>query len=460
VVVAAPGFAPLVGLIGRNQGIPILQAAVYPGAFALHSDAELVDNTTQTVFTQIVDLLTRPIKAETKKGVETASPEHVVFTGTLDEVNRFFLNRKWSDGMPVIPPTVNRVEEFLNYTDLSPHQEIAILPSANLRATSWNIAVNGVMAGCQPEHLPLLIAMVRAMGEPASRLTSWGGSTHSFISFLCVNGPLARQLGIDHGQGLIAYPTNQVIGRALGLIERNIAGFRIKETQMGSFGKTQSWVLAEDEQALFEIGWEPFHVEKGFDKNVSAVSVGSSTIWGQNLIPATSDARIIMQLMAYGITYKECFASGNIGSSRTELMTPSVAKVLAGGGYTRKSLKEDLIKTARKVTYEWAFSKVYGTFGKVYPSFEEELANCLAEPAAEKAKLPPWFPRFPGWEEIQTTPSTREGNIELLVCGDPSRNKAQTLAGSGLVTREIKLPANWDSLMKERRYRPLNSYYL
>jgi hypothetical protein len=78
------------------------------------------------------------------------------------------------------------------------------------------------------------------MGDPAFRYSRHGGSTHSFTNFFWVNGPLARQLGIDHGQGLIANPVNSVIGRAMSLIERNIAGFRIKETQMGSFGKLQS----------------------------------------------------------------------------------------------------------------------------------------------------------------------------------------------------------------------------
>ena len=123
-VVAAPGFAPLVGLIGRNQGVPSVPAAVYPGAFALHTDTELEENARTTVFPQVVDLLTKPIKADKQKGPE-ASPETIVFKGTLDEINRYFLSRKWSDGMPVIPPTIRRVEEFLKFTDLSPHEEIA-----------------------------------------------------------------------------------------------------------------------------------------------------------------------------------------------------------------------------------------------------------------------------------------------------------------------------------------------
>jgi hypothetical protein len=449
-----------VKLIGRNQEVPSLPVAVYPGPFELHTDAELEENTRTQVFPQIVDVLTKPLKVEESRKADSPNPRNIVGSGTIDEINNYFSLKKWSDGMPVIPPTIGRVEEFLKFTDLAQDETIATLPSANLRATPWNIAVNGVMAGCRPEHMPLLIAAVRVLGDSSFSLASHGGSTHSFNLFLCVNGPLARQLGIDHGQGLIAHPINRVIGRALTLIERNIAGFRIKETQMGSFGKTLSWVLAEDEEALVQIGWEPYHVEKGFDRNANTVSAGSSTIWGQNLIPSTSDAKTLMLMMAHEISHKECFASGVIRSGRTELMTPGVAKLLAGGGYSKKSLQEDLIKNARRVTYEWAYCKVNGSFGRVYPSFEEELENCLAEPGTAKGMLPPWYPRFYGWEKIETTHSLQAERIDLLICGDPSRNKAQTMAGGRMVSSEVKLPANWDTLMQKKSYRSLKSYYL
>jgi hypothetical protein len=196
------------------------------------------------------------------------------------------------------------------------------------------------------------------------------------------------------------------------------------------FGYPVSWVLAEDEKFLFEIGWEPYHVEKGFDKNVSTVTGCCSTMWGQNNIPATSDATIVMQLIAREMTYKEGLASGSLGSARTELITPPVAKVLADGGYTKKSLKEDLVKTARIGAFEYNWHRVYGSFGRVYPPFEKTLAEFLASPAAEKGRLPPWYPEFPGWEEFVTTPSLQAGKVEILVCGDRSRNKTQTMAST------------------------------
>jgi hypothetical protein len=442
--------------------VPSLQVATYPGAFALHSDAELVDNTTTTVFPQIVELLTKPVKETEEKIAEAVSPRAIVFTGNLDKVNRHFLAKKWADGLPVIPPTIKRVEEFLKYTDLPPDQVIALFPS-KLRATPWNIAVNGVMAGCRPEYMPILVAAVEAMASGSNDALGSSG-THSNIPYLWINGPLTRQLGIDHGQGLITHPTNQVIGRALSLLIGNIAGYRIKEKRVGTFGYPQSWVLAEDEKLLSEIGWEPYHVEKGFDRNASTVTGCCSTIWGQNNIPATSEPKIVMQLIAREITYKEGFASGSIGSARTELLTPPVAKVLAGGGYTKKSLKEDLAQTARIGAFEYNWHRVYGSFGKVYPSFEETLEEFLASPAAEKGKIPPWYPKFPGWEEFVTTPSIHPGKIEILVCGDPSRNKTQTMAGPGASspppTREIKLPKKWNEFMEELGYPLLKSFYL
>jgi hypothetical protein len=464
VVVAGPAFKKQAEVTAYDQGVPSVRVAVYPGPFDLHSDSQVRENAVKIVVPQVIEALTKPLP-ESASAQEASRKEkkarEVVFTGTVDEVNRYFSDYQWSDGMAIIPPTVERVEEFLQYTDYAPYEEIAVLPLANLRATPWNIAVNAVMAGARPQYMPIIMAAVQAIGDPAFRLAVTGGSTHSFNTFYWVNGPLARQLGIDYGQGLIAAQANQVIGRTMSLIERNIAGFRIKETQMGTFGKLQSWVLAEDEEALKKIGWQPDHVEKGFDKDVSTVSVASSTFMGQNIIPSTSDPKILIQLLAYGITYNEAFASGMINSPRTLLLAPTTAEVLAKGGYTKKTLIEDLVETARKPTYEWTFSKVYGSYGRIFSSFDKEVEKDLNDPRAAKGKLPPWYPRAPGWEEIKTTPSITRNTIHILVCGDPSRNKAQVLAGgTGKSVKEVKLPATWDELMEKAGYRPLKEFVI
>ena len=445
--------------MAKEAGIPSLQVAVYPDPFDLETDAQLQEKSARIVVPQIIDALTKPIPAS-KSAAEKRDSREIVFTGTIDQINRYFTEKGWSDGLSTTPPTKEKVAEFLKYTDYPPDQEIAVLPPANLKATPWNIAINGVMAGCRPEYMPVLIAAVQSMGDPAFRYSRHGGSTHSFTNFFWVNGPLARQLGIDHGQGLIAHPVNAVIGRAMSLIERNIAGLRIKETQMGSFGKTSSWVLAEDEEAMNQLGWEPYHVEKEFAENANTLSAGNSTVWGRNLVPSTSDPAILMQVIAYGITTTEALASGFTGQSRRYVLVgPGVAKILAEGGYTKRSLRQDLMKTGRKITYEAVFSQVYGSFGRVQGSFEAELGRALRDRNTEKRKLPPWYPRFPGWEEIETTPAINM--VDFIVCGDPARNKVQILAGGpGVAIKEIKLPANWDELMEKAGYRPLQEFFL
>jgi hypothetical protein len=459
--VAGPGFVQLANLTGISNSVPSLQLAVYPGPFDLHTDAVLAQNSEKELVPQIVKGLTGKIEPAAE-GAKKKGSEAVVFSGTLEEVNKYFTDNGWSDGAAIVPPTAERVATFLKYTDYAPDEEIAVLASANLRATPRNIAINAIMAGARPEHMPILIAMVQAVGDPRYKVSysRRAGSTHSFQTYFWLNGPVARQLGVDFSQGLVASPVNHVLARAMSLIERNIAGYQIKLTQVGTFGKLASWVLAEDDESALRIGWKPYNVEKGLDVNANTVTTGESTVWGQNLIPSTSDAKTLMQLIAYDLTRKEQFAAGWNGSKRVLLMTPTTAQVLAEGGYTKESLKKDLAATARVITYEWAWSKVHGSYGAIYPPFEQELVKVLAEPRAEKGKLPPWYPRFPGWEEIQTTPSvTNPNDLEILVLGDPSRNKVQTMSANGYGHKQIRLPKNWDALMKTAGYRPLQEFH-
>jgi len=147
-----------------------------------------------------------------------------VFRGTLEEVNEFFWNKGWTDGLPIVPPTIEKIEDFLKYTDRSPDEEIAILPQANLRATPRNVAINAIMAGCRPEYLPLLIAAVEAIGEPEFNLTGIG-TTGCIVPWLLINGPIVKQLRIEQGVGLASRGPNPAIGRAFGLVVRNVAGF-------------------------------------------------------------------------------------------------------------------------------------------------------------------------------------------------------------------------------------------
>jgi hypothetical protein len=154
------------------------------------------------------------------------APRDIVFTGTLDEVQEHFYERRWSDGLPIIPPTLDRVERFLRFTEREPDEVLGVTPPANRQATVWNVAVNGVMAGCRPEYMPILLAVVEAIVDPAYKVED-AGSTPGWESLIVLSGPIIKELGFNSGQGVmrVGKQANTSIGRFLRLYLRNLAGF-------------------------------------------------------------------------------------------------------------------------------------------------------------------------------------------------------------------------------------------
>ena len=217
----------------------------------------------------------------------------------------------------------------------------------------WHVAVNGVMAGCKPEYMPLLIALTKAMTTGEFRHTL--GSTHAWISYCWANGPVARQLGLDHGQGQINEQANVAIGRFMNLAMLNLAGYYVKQDRMGTFGYPVSWCLAEDDEACLRVGWNPYHVRQGIGLNESAMTVASTLLWGNNMPPG----------------------SGVQVTHRTILMTEEVAALLKEKYGTVGNLENQLIATARRPLYERTFAHYYANPGSAinpnHTSLEEYM---------------------------------------------------------------------------------------
>lgn len=366
VMIAAPGFDTQAKTTAYNNGVPALRVAVYPGAFASHTEEQLKQNTREVLWPQILEMLTEPItqqEIDENQQLQPTDPQEVVFSGTIDEVNEFYNDMMWSDGMPIIPPTIERVEEFMNYTDYRWNRTIAVLSPSYRQSLVWHVAVNGVMAGCKPEYMPLLIALTKAMTSGEFRRTL--GSTHAWVPYCWVNGPVARQLGIDHGQGQINEQANVAIGRFLNLAMLNLAGYYVKQDRMGTFGYPVSWCLAEDDEACLRVGWNPHHVRQGLQLNQSAVTAASTLLWGNNMPPATTDGEKIMQLLAWDITERCQLAlgSGVQFTNRAILMTEEVAALLQEQYGTIDNLEDQLILTARRPLYERTFAHYYANPG-------------------------------------------------------------------------------------------------
>src|SRR5438132_10328908 len=171
VPVIARGFAAMARGIGRAIGLAELPIAVYPGVIPTDGDDVFERNVVEQVAPAVIaSLVERAAPASANAAAADPGPREIVFSGGLDELQDHFAEQGWSDGLPVVPPTLERVERFLRFTDRDPDESIGVLPPESREATVWNVAVNGVMAGCRPEYMPILLAVADAVGDPGFRL--------------------------------------------------------------------------------------------------------------------------------------------------------------------------------------------------------------------------------------------------------------------------------------------------
>jgi hypothetical protein len=197
--------------------------------------------------------------------------------GTPEDAGADFFDtayeNQWTDGMPVIAPTPERVERFLAVVDRHPDEVIAVMPPRQGPATIRGIAANAVMAGCLPEYLPVVIAAVEAINDPGFPLATLVGMRPETPFFL-VNGPVRDRIGLECGRGCLGpgWRANATIGRALRLVMINLGGLAPGTYARSCFASPlqYSFCAGEDEA---NSAWEPFHVERGFRRDQSSVSV-------------------------------------------------------------------------------------------------------------------------------------------------------------------------------------------
>ena len=468
VTVAAPTFVAQVHSTGVNRGVPVLRTAEYPGAFASHSTDELKKNAREILWPQIKTALTTQI---TKEEIAKYAPEgkrpadEIIYYGNYDEIQEYMQINGWTDGLPIVPPTDEKIQEYLKFTGFKGSDVLGTYALAYRECTVYTVAANAVMAGVPPEFLPICIAFVQGMNNGEWRKPL--ASTHGWTPFAWLNGPLARQLGIDNQQGMISEKANKALGRFIDLAMLNIGGYYVKENRMGSFGYLTPFTFSEDDEACVKIGWKPYHVQQGFDLNANTITAGSALAWGNNITPATDDAEKIMNLMAFDITEKQQNGLGNTNPqvNRTVFITEYVAKDLAKEYKTKSDLEDALIETARRPLALRTYAHYWANTGSQQykrRSFDEHY-EMLKKDEAEQAEMTPtpeWYKPIVDENEIMTIATMNKGDTAFLVTGDANRNKVQVMPGGGFVTTEIKLPKNWNELVAPLGYEPIENFYL
>lgn len=190
------------------------------------------------------------------------------------EASQLFYQQGWTDGLPIIPPTRTRVDEMIHWLDRLPDEMIGLVPPRQGRATLEKLAINAVMAGCRPEHFPVVVTAVGAILEPSFGLAGVQATTGPHAPLIIVNGPIVRTLNINSESNAFGpgWESNAVIGRALRLVLLNIGGGIPGTVDKSTQGQPSKYTfcIAENEEAN---PWEPLHVERGFDQATSTVTV-------------------------------------------------------------------------------------------------------------------------------------------------------------------------------------------
>jgi hypothetical protein len=266
-----------------------------------------------------------------------------------DEVLEAFHARRWTDGLPIVPPTPRRVKAMIAGSGRRGHEVIAVIPPRWAEATVEHIAINAVMAGCVPAHMPLLVAAVQAAAAPEFGLYSVQATTHPCAVMMLVSGPIIGELGLNAAHGAMGpgFRANAAAGRALRLILMNVGGAIPGHGDQSTHGSPAkfSYCVAENEAAT---PWEPFRVTRGFGREDSTVTVfsgeGPHNINDHVCTSAESTLTVVADTMT---TVGHNNAGSVIRGDVLVVFGPEHAHTIASGGLSRGDVQRFLFERAR-----------------------------------------------------------------------------------------------------------------
>jgi hypothetical protein len=269
-------------------------------------------------------------------------PEEILINPDAEKISQEFYLRHLTDGLPIIPPTPERVSRFLEYSQLAADQVVAILPPRRGKATVEKIAINAVMAGCLPIFMPVVEHAVKALSQEEFNLAGVNATTHPVAIATMVNGPVSREVGINSGVGCLG-PGNLVnatIGRAIRLCMLNIAGAVPGVGDHATHGSpakySYSFAEAEDKSP-----WETLHVERGFDSEDSTVTVLAVEAAHNVNDHRSTCAEDLLDTVAHTASTAGCNNS-HVPGEILVLMSPEHASTLKKDGWDKRDVKDYL----------------------------------------------------------------------------------------------------------------------
>lgn len=326
---------------------------------------------------------------------------------------------RWTDGLPVVPPTRDLVDAFVGASGRAGDELIGEIPPLGGEATIERIAANAVMAGCRPEYMPVVVTALEAMLERPFNLNGMQCSTHMATPLVIVHGPIRERLDVNSGNNVFGqgWRANATIGRAVKLALVNLGGAWPGEADKSTLGHPgkYTYCIGENEERS---PWEPLHVERGLDPEDSAVTVfGCEGPHNVNAQMASSPFEVL-----------SCVASvmATLGSNNPYVMGesfvvlgPEHAEICAREGWKRRDVRQFLFDNARVEHRRLKLGGVYG-------------------PETDKYNVwPRWIDRTR--DDVMVPVARRAEDLTVLVAGGPGRHSAYLPGwGSRSVTRKIE----------------------
>jgi hypothetical protein len=293
-----------------------------------------------------IDALTVPLTDREKYKGPAPEPQPASrFLGpdTEENLHQHFKDLDYTDYLPIVLPTEERVANMLKGTSHEPGEVIKTLdwPGGKREVTVERVATCAVMAGARPEHLPVILALANHI--------PFGNSTSSMANMILVNGPIRDEVGMNYGLNVMGphNEANSVIGRSYTIMSKTIGGLHSGKTTWSTLGSTMQYnnvCIAENEEALPE-GWEPFHVQMGFKPNDNVITVAT----GWSYISSVTEAKREYPVHMWMGEYMKALTMG----SATVVMDPTVADLLKDtyGFKTKEQLSKWFAENVEKTLY-------------------------------------------------------------------------------------------------------------
>ena len=401
----------------RSLGCASTPIAVVPHPFGLRTRDEiraLAERCTADIVRHALGA-NAPTNEHPKTNDTPPPAAHLSLPGDIVTFNEQCLNNGWSDGLPLIPPTPERVRAMLSASRRSPTEIVAQLAPGFGAASIERIAINAVMAGCRPEYLRLVIAAVEAVADPSFNLQGIQATTNSATPWIIVSGPLARELGFNAtmnclGQGNWA---NATLGRALRLILQNIGGAAPGDMDRATHGQPgkYSFCCAENEA---QSPWPALHCERGYASEQSAVTVvgASGTV---NMNSHAKDAPDLLRALADSLAFPTS-NDYHFDGEPWIVLSPEHAEVCQRAGLSKADVKAEL----------WAQSKMSASR---FAAKDYQRAD-----HTRGAELGAFTP------ETLVPISRRPDDIGIVVAGGPGTHSVYvpTFGQTRAVTRPVK----------------------